>query len=57
MKLCSEHQGLLSGDGECYQCEKNGLHDLIIKQQLDINLGNAVILDQKRQIKELTDKL
>ena len=56
MKLCGEHQGLLSGDGECYQCEKNGLHELIIKLQVDINLGNAMIIDQKRQIKVLTDK-
>lgn len=57
MKLCSEHQGLLSGDGECLQCEKNQLHELIFKQQMEVNLGNAVIVDQRKQIKVLTDKI
>ena len=57
MKLCSAHQNLLTGEGECWQCEKSQLHELIMKQQMDINLGNAVIIDQRRQMKELSEQL
>lgn len=28
-----------------------------MKQQMDINLGNAVIIDQRRQMKELSEQL
>ena len=57
MKLCDKHEGLLTGEGECFQCQKDQLHEVIFRQQMDINLGNAVILDQRRKIKELNDKL
>ena len=57
MKLCEKHVELMTGDGECWQCMKDQLHELILRQQMDINLGNAVILDQRKQIKLLQDQL
>jgi hypothetical protein len=57
MKLCQKHVELMTGDGECWQCMKDQLHELILKQQLEVNLGNAVIIDQRKQIKDLQDQL
>lgn len=57
MKLCQKHEGLLTGDGECFQCQKDELHQVIIKLQMDVNLGNAVIIDQRRKLKQLEDQL
>ena len=57
MKLCEKHEGLLTGDGECFQCQKDELHQVIIKLQMDVNLGNAVIIDQRKKLKQLEDQL
>ena len=57
MKFCERHVYLLTGDGECYQCEKESLHNLIVKLQQDINLVNAVVVQQKQEIKELKQQL
>jgi hypothetical protein len=57
MKLCDQHREGLSGDGECYQCKIQELHELIIQIQVDRNLGNHVINDQRNQIKMLTEEI
>jgi hypothetical protein len=57
MKFCERHIYLLTGDGECYQCEKESLHNLICQLQQDINLGNAVIIKQKQEIADLKEQL
>jgi hypothetical protein len=53
MKLCEKHLDQLTGDGECIMCEKVGLHNVIFQTAMDRNLGNAVIEQQKKEIKEL----
>lgn len=56
MKLCSAHVGLLTGDGECIQCQKDELHNLIAKLQDDLNAANLAIQTQKLEIKGLTEQ-
>ena len=57
MKICDKHQNQLTGDGECLVCEKESLHEIIFKLQVDRNLGNSVIQDQRQQIQKLENEL
>lgn len=53
MKLCEKHIDQLTGDGECLACEKIGLHNIIFQTQMDRNVGNHVIDEQRKEIKFL----
>ncbi len=57
MKVCDQHLDQLSGDGECLVCEKEQLHEMIFKLQVDRNLGNHVIVDQRKEIADLKYQL
>lgn len=35
MKFCGKHQELLTGDGECFQCEINELRQMIEQYQTE----------------------
>ncbi len=57
MKLCEKHLDQLSGDGECLVCRIAELQEIIFQVQMDRNLGNAVIVDQRQQIADLKNQL
>ena len=57
MKICDKHLYLMTGDNECWQCEKESLLNLTCQLQQDINLGNAVIVKQKQEISDLKEQL
>lgn len=57
MKFCNKHEDQLTGEGDCFQCKIDSLHNLIFQQQTDLNLGNAVIASQRKEIAELKERL
>jgi hypothetical protein len=57
VKLCNQHLDQLTGGGECLQCKIIELHELVFQVQMDRNLGNAVIQDQRKQIADLKNQL
>ncbi len=57
MKICDKHLDQLTGNDECLVCKNQELHELIFQVQMDRNLGNAVIQDQRKQIADLQYQL
>jgi ABC-type phosphate transport system auxiliary subunit len=64
LKLCDKHIDQLTGDGDCFVCSREELHQLIGQLQLDRNLDNAHVqmlkaenADLKRQLQELQESV
>jgi len=57
LKICDQHLDQLTGDGDCLVCKIAEQQELIFQIQMNRNLGNHVIADQRQQIADLKSQL